>query len=333
MPRKKRTIIDENLPDELETPSRESNIEDLVIVLSKVYKINASKRSFCFQTAEPVDEVSIQERYPAGGSFSVFEYNAQNDVVNSLTFDIEPKPMANNPAVSPQTDLQTMLMGELNWMRGMVLQMISNRGQESTPMTEIVRAVKDMHSMAGGGGKDPVDLLIKGMELGQKSSSSASGDWKSELIHTVKETAGPILNALSAPKQQPTSNGVQTVIPQTTPTTIVKQAIAWLKSKIIAGLEPGLAVDWILQNGNDPQYQPILSMAVQGTIDNFIEQDADIANEPYRTWFTTAITMIKDAYAEQSGNAGDMDGGNRDVSNVAVNEKSGSGKSKLKKVV
>lgn len=332
MPRKKRTIIDENIPDENEQTTTNTDIEDLVIVLSKVYKTNGAKRSFCFQTAESVDEVVIQDRHPAGGAFAVFEYNAAGDVVNTTNYDIEPKPALSNPN-APAGDLHTqMLMNELQWMRGMVMNMVGNRASEATPITEIIRAAKDIHSMSGGGGKDPMDMLIKGMELGQKSNGGAP-DFKTELLQTAKEAVLPVVKLLS--ERQPMPTGGQHMVPTNpqTPAAIVQDAIIWLKGKIIMGLTPGLAVDWILQNGNDPQYQPILAMAVQGTVENFIELDSELNNEPYRGWFTAAIQLIKDEYAEQSGNAGDMGGGNRDVTDNAVNAKPSTAKSKLKKVV
>lgn len=333
--RKKRTIVDEILPDESpRNDNHDTDIADLVIVLSKVYRVNPNgKRAFSFQTSEAVDEVLIQDRSPNGGSFAVFEYNASGEVVNTATFDIEPKtvPSLSNSS-SSSGDIQVqMLMNELQWARGMVMQLLGNRNSEATPMSEIVSAIKDMHSMSGGNGKDPVELILKGMELANKSNGG-TGDWKTELISTAKEAIGPVLGALSQrqPPQQPI--GEQQMIPATTPDTIVREAIKWLKGKILFGLTPDLAVDWILQNGNDPQYQPILATALNGTVDNFIAIDVEIGNEPYRTWFTTAINLIKDAYAEQSANNSDLDGGTGNITNVAIDAKSGASKSKLKKV-
>jgi hypothetical protein len=337
--RKKRTIVDEILPDE---PQRNNNdnddISDLVIILSKVYRVNPNgKRSFSFQTSEPVDELMIQDRCPNGGTFSVFEYNASGEVVNSTSFDIEAKTittLSNSPSSAPDIHVQ-MLQNQLQFAQQMVLQLLGNRSSESTPMSEIVSAIKDMHSISGGNGKDPVDLIIKGMELANKANGNGvSGDWKTELITTAREAIGPVLGALSQRPQQPTP-GEQQMIPASTntPDVIVRDAIKWLKGKILFGLTPDLAVDWILQNGNDPQYQPILATALNGTIDNFIAVDSEIGNEPYRTWFTTAIQMIKDAYAEQSANNTDMERGNGNTANNAVDAKSGSSKPKLKKVV
>lgn len=335
--RKKRTIVDEILPDETQrNDNNETDISDLVIVLSKVYHVNPNgKRSFSFQTGEAVDELMIQERSPNGGSFAVFEYNSSGEVVNSNAFDIEPKTTTSltNPSATTHDVQVQMLMNELQWARGMMMQLLGNRNSEATPMSEIVSAIKDMHSISGNNGKDPVDMIIKGMELANKANGG-SGDWKTELISTAKEAIGPVLGALSQRQPQPQQTGEQQMIPANTntPDVVVRNAIQWLKGKILFGLTPDLAVDWILQNGNDPQYQPILSSAVNGTVDNFIAMDTEIANEPYRTWFTTAIQLIKDAYAEQSANNSDMDGGTGNITNVTTDAKSGTGKSKLKKV-
>lgn len=332
--RKKRTIVDEIIPDdEQRSTNTDSDISDILITLSKVYRINPNgKRSFSFQTGESVDEIMIQERCSNGGSFVVIEFNSSGEVVNTNAFDIEPKiipALSNSPSSTGDIQVQ-MLMNELQWARGMVMQLLGNRNSEQTPVAEIVSAIKDMHSIAGGGGKDPVDMIIKGMELANKANGG-SGDWKTELISTAKEAIGPVLGALSQ-RQQPQQTGEQQMIPAQTPDTVIKEAIKWLKGKILFGLTPDLAVDWILQNGNDPQYQPILAAALNGTVDNFIAVDSEIGSEPYRTWFTTAIQQIKDAYAEQSASNTDLVGGTGNTPDNAVDAKSGSAKSKLKKV-
>lgn len=336
--RKKRTIIDEVLPeDQQRETNNEADISDIVIVLSKVYRVNTNgKRSFVFQTAEPVDEITIQDRSPNGGSFAVIEFNSSGEVVNTNTFDIEPKAITtlpNSPSSASDIHVQ-MLQNQLQFAQQMVLQLLGNRGTESTPVAEIVSAIKDMHSITGGGGKDPVDMILKGMELANKANGGTA-DWKTELISTAKEAVGPVLSMLSKqnpPQSQTIPHGETHMIPAKTPETIVNEAIKWLKGKILFGLTPDLAVDWILQNGNDPQYQPILATAIQGTVDNFIAMDAEIGNEPYRTWFATAIQLIKDAYAEQSANNTDLERGTGNGTNVAGNEKSSPAKSKLKKV-
>ena len=121
MPRKKRTIVEETLPD---TPETAEDLSDIVCVLTKVYRLNAGGRSFCFQTTEPVDEVSIQAQYPTGGKFVVLAYNAMNDVISTVHIDIEPKPLA--ATANGAEDIRTrMLLEELAFTRNMMLQMIN----------------------------------------------------------------------------------------------------------------------------------------------------------------------------------------------------------------
>lgn len=351
--KKKTTTITEILPEnesnENQSGKMIDGITDYGVVLTKVHRLVNGKRSFCFQTEETVDEVMIQNQYPNGGSFGVEEFNDIGQSISRVVMDIEPKPMTNaiiNPSMSTPTsgnDFQIrLLMDELAWTRNMITNMITNRNgdKESTPIGELVMAMQGMHGMMGG--KDPLDLLTRGMELAAKfGNGGGSADWKTELLSTVKENLGPIISMVSAnrtPQQTQHPNGNENgenmrpanILPQET---IMKQALTWLKKQIIGGLTVDLAVDWIVNNANDPQYTPILQQAVNGTIDNFIAIDSELGNEPYRTWLTTAIQDIKDWYAEQNTNAGDNDGGNGNGSNVTVNAKPSTRKSAIKKTV
>jgi hypothetical protein len=181
-------------------------------------------------------------------------------------------------------------------------------------------------------GKDPVEMILKGMELANKSNGG--GDWKTELISTAKEAILPAITMLGNMKQNtPQQPTTQATLPEALEANgVLHQAIKWLKSKILSGLETGLAVDWIIQNANDAQYQPILSMAVQGSIDNFIAVDPEIANEPFRQWFTTAIQLLKEWYAEQSNDSTDLGGGVRNNPNPTTNAKVNTRKPIIKKV-
>lgn len=331
--KKKRTIIDEEIPanENNESP----DIAEFVVSFSKVYKINNGKKAFCFQSQEPVDEVQLQTQYPAGGSFIVEEYNGLNQMVNTPHYEIEAKPMVSSGTnginqTSNSYELQIrMLFDELNWTRQMLMQQLSNSKNNGMDVGGLVQALQGLHSLAPAG-KDPIELLIKGMELGKNNGSA--GDWKSELLSTAKEVLPPAIQAFAMSKV-PMEGQPMMIAP--TQDFVLKQGLQWLKSRIIAGMETGLAVSWLIQNVNDPQFQPFMQRAIQGNIDNFIELDSEIANEPYRSWFTKALTEIKEWYAEQQqGETGDdMDGRTGNNSDVTVNETASTRKSKLTKVV
>lgn len=336
--RKKKTIIEENLPD-ADTTNGGADVSDIICVLSKVYKLNSGVRAFCFQTETPVDEVSIQAQYPNGGKFVVVEFNGLAEILNTTNYEIEPKPMAVSPngnGNGSSSDFQMrLLMDEIAWTRNMLLESI-RRGNstQQTPLLEMVQAMQGIHALAPGGNSNPVDLIVKGLELGTKmNGGGGASDWKQELIQVAKEVAPQIIPMFTKQPQQPTTTMDTTHMIAPDNTTIIKSAIQWIKSRIIGGMEPGLAVAWLTNNANDPQYQPMLAMAIQGNIDTFIGIDPEIANEPYRGWFTATINELKEWYGEQTDNSTDNDGGNGNDTNVAVNEKPRSAKPKIERVV
>ena len=301
--RKRRTIIEETLPptNDAET-SGNDDIADLLIVMSKVYKINGPSKSFCTQTTEPVDELFLQSNFPAGGKYIVEEYNNMNQLVSKPVYEIEPKAVAvhangngNGNGMSPHDVQIRMLFDELTFTRQLLMQQLANNGNKGGTITEMISGLAGLHALAPGG-KDPVDLIIKGMELGMKSNGGGKTDWTDKLMDTVKEIAPTAIQAISLANQPKDGNGQPMLPAATTPQSRIKQAMAWLKSNIITGLDTDLAVAWVIRNANsnDEQCRELLATAVQGSVDNFIAIDPEIANEPYRAWFTKAITEIKE---------------------------------------
>lgn len=331
MPRKKRTIVEETIPDATESGE---DITDVVCVLTKVYKLNAGSRSFCFQTTEPVDEVMIQAQYATGGKFVVIAYNALNHVISTEHIDIEPKPLAVGAANGGGEDIRSrMLLEELAFTRNMMLQLInglvSNKQQTaaaSTPLGELAQAMTLIHGLSPQ--TNAADLILKGMDLGMKANGNG-GDWKTALVDTAKEIAPAVVSVIGAARTTQPQQGITMI--QTTPVGLIKQGIDWLKPKIIGGMETGLAVGWVIQNANDPICQQLLSHAAQG-IDAFIAVDPELNNEPYKTWFTTAINQLKEWYAAQSADQTDNDGGNGDGTDVADDATVSAGKPQVFKV-
>jgi hypothetical protein len=94
-----------------------------------------------------------------------------------------------------------------------------------------------------------------------------------------------------------------------------------------------LAIGWVIQNAKDPLCNQLISQAIRGDVNTFIAIDPEIANEPYKTWFTSAIQLLKDEYAAaQSANTLDSERGTGDDTDDAVDEKASAGKPKVVKV-
>jgi hypothetical protein len=331
MPRKKRTIVEETLPD---NPSEDTeDITSIVCVLTKVYKLNSGGKSFCFQTTEPADEVTIQAQYPTGGKFLVLEYNTMNQVIGTTHIDIEPKPLAVSSNGNGNEDIRTrMLMEELAFTRNMMLQMIngvfSGKSQATaTPLGEIAQVMQVMNEMSPK--NNPVDLIIKGMELGVKSNGGAA-DWKAELVSAAKDVLPAVVQTIGARQQ---IQGQQPMI-STAPAAMIKQGIDWLKPQILTNMSVDLAVGWVIQNAKDPLCQQLIGHAIKGDVNTFIQIDSELANEPYLTWFTTAIQLLKDEYAaaqQQGTDTDDNERGTGDRSDVTTHETINVGKSHIVK--
>ena len=330
MPRKKRTIVEETLPDVKEETSDEFGS---LIVLTKVHKLNGADRAFCFQSDTPVDEVTLQNMYPLGGKFIVTEYNSANELVgNPTVLTIEAKPNAVQPATGGSSeDIRTrMLMEELAFTRNMMLQMIngvfSKQSQVAgTPLGELAQAMQVIHQISPQ--NNSADLILKGMELGMKANGSG-GDWKTALVDTAKDIAPVVVQAFSTARaQQP--QGQHTMI--ATPQAMLKQGLDWLKPRIVGGMEVDLAVGWVIQNANDPMCQQLLTHAAQG-IEAFVAVDPEIANEPYKTWFTTAIVNLRQWYAAQSADQDDNERGDGDNPDTTVDASTRAGKPAITKV-
>lgn len=341
--RKKTTTVTEILPEETQQSTNESGIgiADFTVVLTKVHRLVNGKRAFAFQTEDDVDEVLIQDRYPQGGSFGVERFNDIGQSVERVVMDIDPKPMAGNPPINGtpahgNDAVMSMLMNELSWMRQTMTNMIlkNNDGGDKSTIGELVGALQGLNGLVGG--KDPMDLFLKGMDMASKfaKNGGTDTDWKTQLIDVVKENAGPVIQAFNMLGQQRNGNGEQPPMRIVqTPESQMKEGIDWLKKKILAGLTPDLAVEWITTNANDPQYQPIIATAINGGVDAFIALDAEIGNEPYKTWFTTAIEDLKGIYAEQSSNVADIDGRNGNGADVTGDAKHSPAKPKKSKTV
>lgn len=334
MPRKKRTIVEETIPD---APQETIDEFGSLIVLTKVHKLNGADRAFCFQSDTPVDEVTLQNMYPLGGKFIVTEYNSANELVGTPTvMTIEAKPNSVQPVAvnGSADDIRTrMLLEELAFTRNMMLQMINgvfnNKAQTTgTPLGELAQAMQMLHTISPQ--NNSADLILKGMELGMKANGSG-GDWKTALVDTAKDIAPVVVQAFGAARTaQAQQQGQMTMIP-VTPAAMLKQGLDWLKPRIISGLEVDLAVGWVIQNANDPMCQQLLSHAAQG-LEAFVSVDPEIANEPYKTWFTTAIVNLRQWYATQSANQDDNERGNGDDTDTTVDAPISVGKSTIAKV-
>jgi hypothetical protein len=307
MPKIKTTTVKETLPEDgfdLETSSFAGVDDDFLLakihedypdsqIRQKVYKGGV----FQFATTEKIDEEMCQQY--GGGKYEI-RFIVNGKPIHKIYYEVAEPVKKNGAPVNDAASIQNqMLRDQLQWNQQMILALMGKPGPVTTPtpMSDLISA----WTVLQGGAKqfDPTNLIIKGIELADKVSGKGdNGDWKVELFKTLREVAPAVMHAAGA---QPQPNGAQPMIAAVTPEDeVLRQGLTWLKSRILAGFPVELALDWLIANANDPQYQPFIKMGLQKTFEDVVKIDNEFVNEPYNSWTRALIDGIKGWAQSQS---------------------------------
>jgi len=328
MPRKKKTIVEETIPDgvssgidDVSGSGADTSImwdteEDELLariksqyggslVKVKVYKITPGKSQpvFCFSSEENVDEEQLQETY--GGGKYALRFFVENTLKHTAYLEVADKPANKQSANGSAESIQNQMLREQSqWNRDLLLTILGRPSPVNTPTP--MNDIAQMWTMIQGNQAKSdnfqamITLFTKGLELG--AGKSGDMDWKTALIQTVREIAPGITNAVVSAQTGAGGNGgnglPNNMSPALIPDQMLRQGISMLKTRIIAGLPVGLALDWIVTNASDPQYQPFLSAALSKSFEDLVKVDNELANEPYNSWFREFLIGLKDHFKE-----------------------------------
>ena len=178
-----------------------------------------------------------------------------------------------------------------------MLKMIENMGNGNGGNSSLKDAVEIMALLQPK--ETPMESAISMLKTGMELSNATDGDWKSTLITTLKD----VLPSVGASLQQPRLAAQQTLTPEAQQSMMeqkIKQAIVGLKAKVMSGMPVSVALDWIIANAIDPEYQLFISVIAQSDFERFSQLDAELGTEPYLTWFRTLHTGIQDEFRQNS---------------------------------
>ena len=279
MPRKKRTIIDEDIPDKslgitdngdsldtLDLPEMEdATLQSLMSRLKgasdyqvNIYTVTARGSEFRFTVDDPdiLTEGYIQDN--CGPGKYAIRILKDNIPVKSYYINIGAKPNSSTVPVISNTDDKMINMYRENsmFMQNMVLALINKeQNKPETSLTELVASMTTLQGIKQESTKDPLDMLTKAIELVQ-SIGGSGGDWKSQLISTAKDVLAPVAGELakaalrnqSTPDNRalPSAGGFVEEVHDMVPEFILKKGLTWTKSQILSGMPVGLAIDWII---------------------------------------------------------------------------------------
>jgi hypothetical protein len=220
--------------------------------------------------------------------------------------------------------------------------------QERTPMTEMIDAMYKLDQMRGG--QNPaannLDTIVKVFELGQKMGGNAPQEWWQVLLEAVKEN-GPLLEGvlvrMMPQNRPPVDPGQQVGVIQTEAPPVAEpakpaqefkmnddkerqmlfQTIQFLNKKALKQADPGLYVDLVLDNPEDPIYARLLSEIADKDFSTFAAIDPDIEKSQYRGFFCAIYDGLRSSLIRSDTLANHSNGKNGNTSNTPANGATG----------
>lgn len=227
--------------------------------------------------------------------------------------------------------------------------------QERPPMMEMVDGLAKLDQLRGGqgGGNMSMDTIVKCIEIGTRmggggGTGGGSDSWEGMLREVVKDNAPALIGLLQlgaaklaamtskpaeqpAAQPQPPTNPNPPVVEETMDTTeqekaILAQAIGWLKKKSAAHSDPGLYVDLIVDNREDPLYAKLISKITENDFSTFANSiDPEIAKPEHADFFGFIYDRVRRVFKPANTVAGNTGGKGGHKSNAESN--GGPGKS------
>lgn len=343
--RKKRTIIEENIPESeiLDDGATEFDVtlesvddaEKLQEVLEQfgettvLLKIYDKDNAFCYQAQElPLNEEFIQRNF-GGGQYHVRIY------INGKYKKTIPVKIASRLA-TPDSPVHNVVDAHSAFLEKMILQMLANQSAHppataNVPsITDLTTALSNLDSLRGKQ-ESGLEMFMKGAGFFKDIQTGEPEDWKSAVIKALSPAVPAIADFLQnrggsvpgnpggTPAQVPPGQPVRTEENNMQiQLEMVKQGIKALKSQFIQGLDPESAINYITVNAANPQFQTVLGYVLNTPFEEFVKLDAEIGTEPFNSLFRTLYDGLRSNFigddkldVDATGERGDsVDAGN-----------------------
>lgn len=311
----------------------------------KVYKISDGVESFChtFNAATEANEESVRRLGYGPGRYNlkiiiggVFRKVQQIAIAERQGGDPQQQ--------RPQENAVLEMMKQQNLMlQNLLTSLIANKAQASGGVGEVVAAMRDMQAMNPAQVMTP-ELIKSWVDVGRTLSGNGGGaDDEWGWIKDIAKSAAPALVPLIM--QRPPVPEPRNVTPQPQPqiesqpevqqmSIKLKLALEFLKQKCIAKKDPGLYIDWIIDNHENADFQQLIRAVVTQEFSAFTAIDPEIGTEPFVQFFRTIYDGLRSAFTGPdtvAADSGGPDGNTADARGDEQASKPSSAKSKPKK--
>lgn len=320
-------------PEEFGEDLQVQNILDSVgpgEIKIKILKWGPKGKSYCFSLdGGPVDEDFIQSQF-GGGRFQGQIFKNGIYTGNSFELNIADRVASAGGASGGMADLQArMMQQQIDFLKDIILR---NGQQQQTPVGELADALTKVNAMTGGNGggmgEKAVELILKGIELGKAIGGNGKDESWSDVIREALPVVGEMMQQRKQANGQPRERAqvqAANALPEADHSDVIRQGIAYLKGKAITGRDPGLYVDWMIDNAEEPQYQPILHFILTSEFSALEQIDPEIGKPPYSDFFRSVYDGLRSAFEQQNSMELDTGGPSGDGGNVKKDGKSSAG--------
>lgn len=294
----------------------------------RVYRVTPQGKQYCFLgTPEEIDPESLRlfhakQSYAHETGSYLIEIEVNGEVRSP--FPVLIAPQTNAPGIPEQSGSSGGAMSEM-----MRLLMAQNERLErlamaanKTPLNEMADTLMKLDQLRGGGGNGTqMDTLMKAVELGQKLNGSGDTDTWLGLVKEVAPHVAPLLGQIAARLGAGQNGGGEAVNEEV----ILKQGVGYLKKKALAGSDPLLYVDIVIDNREEPLYAKLIHRILENDFSAFASIDPEISRPEYEPFFRSIYDGIRSAFIPTDSMEVDTSGAGGNNRNTKPDGKAGKG--------
>lgn len=274
-------------------------------VTAKVFKIEGGARKFCqnipYSSPSDIDEEVIGRLGYGSGDYSVsiiIDGVFQRAFKRSIAEKVIRENGGSDPTLKLMLDRLTSAVEKLNQPR------------EREPIGDLTSALVQLHSLAPKPqGEMSVESMVKLITLGQEIGGGGRSDGWMDIL---KELAPSAVQAFLASRGQlpPVASPQMGALPAAQGGEMFdevrfKLGVEFLKKKCLAGRDPLLYCDLIIDNRDEPEYQRLISRALSSDFATFVAIDPTINSQPFEQFFRKIYDGIRQAFSADDSMAGD----------------------------
>jgi hypothetical protein len=305
----------------------------------RVHRLTAEgKRQYCFMG--PPEDFESEEvirlfhaKQPYAREEGTYYLSVEVNGEPRNSFPVLIAPQINTPGIDQNSQASGGMadyVRELREQNRILMDRMTH--SERTPMLEMVQGLSQLDALRGEK-QLPLDSLLKAVEIGQRlngggPAAGGGDDWMGMLRDLVKEAAPTLVPAIGAivsrmmtpakPAQQEAPQQVEAGGDMTPEQRAqmeehqmmlqLKGAMEYLKKKALSGSHPGLYVEMIVDNQDDPIYGRLIHKIINEDFSSFAAIDEDIAKPQYTGFFRSIYDGIRSVFIPKNTVAGNFSG-------------------------